>query len=203
MVAITWFKVDRRGGAELNIDKVDLELLGGLDTHQQGRPTAGSHQLIGVVDALEDEGKSALQLLHDSLGEVGEAKLLIALRIINIFTQLGNSFGISLGLENKTLVLQQGLDFLVVGDDAVVNHGELVLGVGAMRMGVAGAGLTMRCPTGMGHTGVRVEGIVGVLDLGFNNFAEGGNFAHLLVDVDFILLITVDRDTCGRQYKAG
>lgn len=45
------------GVTELNINKVNLELLSGLDTDQEGRTTTGSNDFIRVMLALEDEGK--------------------------------------------------------------------------------------------------------------------------------------------------
>lgn len=45
------------GIAKLDIDKVNLELLGGLDTNQERRTTASGNNLIGEALALEDEGK--------------------------------------------------------------------------------------------------------------------------------------------------
>lgn len=49
--------------AKLDINKVDLELLGGLDTNQKRGTTTGGNNLVGEVDRLEDHGKSTL-LLH-------------------------------------------------------------------------------------------------------------------------------------------
>lgn len=45
------------GTAKLDIDKVNLELLGGFDTNQERRTTASSNNLVGEALALEDEGK--------------------------------------------------------------------------------------------------------------------------------------------------
>ena len=42
---------------ELDIDKVNLQLLLSLDTDQKGRTTTSSDNFVGVVRGLEDEGK--------------------------------------------------------------------------------------------------------------------------------------------------
>jgi hypothetical protein len=49
--------------SELNVDKVNLKLLGGLDTNEKGGSAAGGDNLVGEVNTLEDHGEGAL-LLH-------------------------------------------------------------------------------------------------------------------------------------------
>lgn len=48
------------GGAKLDVDKVDLELLLRLDSDEDGGTAAGDDDLVGVVDRLEDKGKGSL-----------------------------------------------------------------------------------------------------------------------------------------------
>ena len=45
------------GASKLDIDKVHLELLLGLDTDEERRAATRSHDLVGVVRGLEDESK--------------------------------------------------------------------------------------------------------------------------------------------------
>ena len=45
----------------------------------------------------------------------------------NIGDQLGNDLGVGLGLKHEALGHQELLDVLVVGDDAIVDHDELVV----------------------------------------------------------------------------
>ena len=53
------------GTSEFNINKIDLELLGGLDTNQERRTTTGSNNLVREVFALEDESKGTFLLLTE------------------------------------------------------------------------------------------------------------------------------------------
>ena len=46
--------------AKFNVDKVNLQLLGRLDTDQQGGTTTSGHHLIGKVDTLEDQSEGTL-----------------------------------------------------------------------------------------------------------------------------------------------
>jgi hypothetical protein len=89
---------------------------------------------VGVVDALDQEAVGALELADDSLGQVGEAD--IGMLVVEVLGQLGDALGISLGLELEALALEQSLQLLVVGDDAVVDDGELPVGVGPGKQGV-------------------------------------------------------------------
>lgn len=45
------------GTSKLDIHKIDLEFLVGLDTNEQRRTTASGDDFIGEVDGLEDEGE--------------------------------------------------------------------------------------------------------------------------------------------------
>jgi hypothetical protein len=54
------FRASRLGGREFDIDEIDLELLFGLDTNEEGRAATSSDDFVGVVDALEDECEGAL-----------------------------------------------------------------------------------------------------------------------------------------------
>lgn len=112
----------------LNIDEVDLHLLLGADTHDQGRSLAGSNHLVGVVHRLHEQTKGTLELLDDRLGELHEAEVRVL--IVDVFGELGNGLGIGLRLELEALALEQHLQLLVVCDDAVVHDGELPVGVG-------------------------------------------------------------------------
>lgn len=44
-------------GGDLDIDKVDLEFLFGLDADEKGRSTSGGDDLVREVGRLEDKGK--------------------------------------------------------------------------------------------------------------------------------------------------
>lgn len=111
----------------LNIDKVDLHLLLCPHTNDKGRTLAGSHNLMGIVDRLDKETKGTLELLDDSLDERWEAQVWVL--SVDVLCELGNGLGICLRLELEALALKQGLEFLVVCDDSVVDDGKLPVGV--------------------------------------------------------------------------
>ena len=80
---------------------VDLHLLLGADTDNQGRTLARGDDLSGVVDGLEQETESALQLLDDGLCEGGEVDAWVL--SVDVLGQLGNGLGVGLGLESEAL----------------------------------------------------------------------------------------------------
>jgi hypothetical protein len=53
--------------------------------------------------------------------------------VVQVFCELRNAFRVGLGLELEALGLEQGLEFLVVCDDAIVYDGELPSGVRSAR----------------------------------------------------------------------
>lgn len=117
----------------LDIDKVDLHALLGLDANDEGRALTGSDDLMRVVDGLDQKTVGALELVNDSLGQVGEADLRVL--VVEVLGELSNALGVGVGLELEALGAQEGLEFLVVGDDTIVDNGEL-----PGRIGPAGEG---------------------------------------------------------------
>ncbi|CAF3449092.1 unnamed protein product [Fusarium graminearum] len=118
----------------LNIDEVDLHAALGLDTDDKRRTFSGGDDLMGVVDGLDEETVSTLELLDDSLGQVGEADGRVL--VVDVLGELGNALSVGLGLELETLGLEESLKLLVVGDDTVVDNGELPGGVRSRFKGV-------------------------------------------------------------------
>lgn len=116
--------------AVLNVDEIDLHAALGLDTNDKGRTLSGSNDLMGVVDRLDKQSIGTLELLDNSLDEIGETNL--GVLVVDVLGQLGNALGIRLGLKFEALGGEQGLELLVVGDDAVVDNNELGVGVGAV-----------------------------------------------------------------------
>jgi hypothetical protein len=95
-----------------------------------------------------------------------------------------------------TPLLKNEPELLVVGDDAVVNDGELVVGVGAVRVAVCGTGLAVGGPAGVSHGGLGEKGLAEVdLCLG-GVLAEGSDLSDLLEQQDFAGLVAVDLETC-------
>ena len=119
----------------LNIDEVDLHAALGLDTDNKGRTLSGGNDLMGVVDGLDEKTVSTLELLNDSLGQVGEANGRVL--VVDVLCELGNALSVGLSLELETLGLEESLKLLVVGDDTVVDDGEFPVGV---RSGFRGYG---------------------------------------------------------------
>ena len=76
-----------------------------------------------VVDGFEEETKGALELLDDGLCEGGELDRRVL--IVDIFGELGNGLCVGFGLKTESLALEEGLQFLVVGNDTVVNDRKL------------------------------------------------------------------------------
>lgn len=111
----------------LDIDKVNLHALLGLDTNDEGRTLTGSDNLVGVVNRLDQQTVSTLELVDDGLGEVDEAEG--GVLVVDVLGQLGNTLGIGLGLESQALGLQESLELLVVGNDTIVDNGELPVGI--------------------------------------------------------------------------
>ena len=61
--------------------------------------------------------------------------------------QVHDDFGVGIRDEYVTHLLELSPQRLVVLDDAVVHHGQII--TGEMRMGIALAGRAMGCPAGM------------------------------------------------------
>lgn len=114
----------------LDVDKVDLHLLGGSHTDDQRGTLTGRDNLMGVVNGLDQQTKSTLQLLNNGLGQ--DSELNIGVLVVEVLGKLRNALGIGLSLETETLALQKGLQFLVVGDNTIVDDGKLPGGIGAI-----------------------------------------------------------------------
>ena len=111
----------------LDVNKVNLHLSLGLDTNDEWRTLTGGNDLFWVVDRLEEETESALQLLDDCLGKGGEVNGWVF--IVDVFGKLCDGLSVGLGLEAESLGLEESSQFLVVGDDTVVDNSKLPLWV--------------------------------------------------------------------------
>lgn len=117
------------GTSEFNIYEVDLQLLLSLDTNQERGTATSGDDLVGVVGGLEDECEGTLELLENGLHELGEARALVGLRVVNVLREDSGSFGIGLTLEFVPALLKDETERSRVGHNAVVNDGKLSLGV--------------------------------------------------------------------------
>lgn len=106
-----------------DVDKVDAHLLGGAHADDKGGTLASGDKLVGVVDGLEKETKGTLELLDDGLCQDGEVD--VRVKVVEIFGEFGDALGVRFGLEAEAFTLQEGSEFLVVGDDAIVDDGKL------------------------------------------------------------------------------
>jgi hypothetical protein len=110
------------GVRELDINEIDLHLARSLDTNDKGRTLAGGDDLVGVVDRLQQETESTLQLCDDRLCERSEVDR--GVLVVDVLGELGDTLGVRLALENLALALEQGLQLLVVGNDTIVDDRE-------------------------------------------------------------------------------
>lgn len=179
----------------LDIDEVNLHLLGGLDTDDERRTLTGSDNLTGEVHTLHQKTESTLQLLHDSLDQAGEVEVRVLVE--DELGQLSDGLSVGLGLEAHALGFEEHPQFLVVGDDTVVDDGELPLGVGAVRVAVDPAGRAVGGPSGVCNTGVVVEDLSEVGLLLLDELLQLGDLANFLEGEDLVLLVAIDGDTGG------
>lgn len=177
----------------LDVDKVDLHAALGLDANNERRTLTGSNNLVGIVYGLDEKTVGTLEFLNDSLGKVCEANL--GVLVVDVLCELGDALSIGLGLESEALALEQGLQLLVVGDDTIVNDGELPVGVGPVGVAVGGRGRTVGGPTGVSDTSVGIEDLLEI-DVGLvNELPQLGDLANLLEGLDLLLLVAIDGQT--------
>ncbi|KXT02277.1 hypothetical protein AC579_8322 [Pseudocercospora musae] len=181
--------------AKLNINKVNLHLLGGAHTNDERRTLPGGHNLAWEVDTLHKQTEGTLQLLDDSLDQSCEVDGWV--RVVDVFCELRDGLSVGLRLEFESLALQQSLQLLVVGDDAIVHDGKLPLGVGSVRMAVDSGWRTVGGPSGVCDSCVVVEKLGEIWLLLVDQLLELGNLAHLFEGEDLILPVAIDGQTGG------
>lgn len=97
----------------------------------------------------------AYQLLHDLLDQLPER--VVRVLFVQVVDELRDHLGVCLRLEVVSLRLQEALDVLVVGDDAVVDDDERVVLVGALRMRVRLARRAVSGPARVRDADVRLQ----------------------------------------------
>src|SRR3981189_356877 len=85
---------------------------------------------MGVMYRLEQEPESTLQLFDHRFCK--DYELDVWMFVVEEFSKLGNAFSVGVGFEFETLCLQKCSELFIVGDDAVVDHAELPIGVRPM-----------------------------------------------------------------------
>jgi hypothetical protein len=113
--------------------------------------------------------------------------------VVEELGELRNALRVGLGLESEALGLEQGLQLLVVCDDAIVNDGELPCGVRSVGMAVHPRGRAVSRPPGVSDTGMAIEDL-GEVGLGLlDELLELGDLANLLEREDLVLLVAINR----------
>src|SRR5690606_33691179 len=82
---------------------------------------------------------------------------------VQVVDQMCDDFGIGLAFKNVAGVLQLCAQLIVVLDNAVVNKrnlGHAFALAGKMRMGIMGGRRPVRCPAGVGDTGVALQVLI-------------------------------------------
>ena len=201
---------------EFDIDKVNLEFSVGLDTNQERGTASSSDNFIGEVGGFEDESKRSLKLLDNGLDELSEVETLVGLTVVNVFAEGRNDLSVGVGVENVTSLVQDVFELFVVGDDTIVDQAKLGDSVADVRVAVEGGWNTVRRPSCVGHRGLRDKDFAHIdllssIALGAgervgdalgNVFSQSSDLADLLEENDGGSgRITVDSDTCVRQFK--
>lgn len=181
---------------KLDINEIHLQLLVGLHSDQEGRTTSGSDDFIGIVDRLEDECEGPLEFLEYSLDQSCEGDALVWLRVVNVFSEDSNGFGISLRLEIVSSLLQDESEFSGIGDNTIVNNHKLVLGRRSNGMAVTLRRRSVGSPSCVGDRDLRDE-VLGRIDVGLCDLlAQANDFAYFLEEEDCFRRIAIDAKTC-------
>src|SRR5277367_1690521 len=80
-----------------------------------------------VMYRLEQETEGTLQLFDHRFCKDHEFD--VWMLVVEEFSKLGNAFSVGIGFEFETLCLQKCSELFIVGDDTVVDHAELPIGV--------------------------------------------------------------------------
>ena len=79
------------------------------------------------MDGLDEEAVRSLELGDDSFGQVHKAEAWIL--IADVLEELRNTLSVGFCLELRALAKQQCPKLLVIGHDAIVDHGEFPSGI--------------------------------------------------------------------------
>ena len=84
-----------------------------------------AQQTIWISGADPGETSATYQLDDHAFHELPEGHLLVVPVVVDVLDELGDDLGVRVRLKAKALGLQEGLNVLVVGDDAVVDDKKL------------------------------------------------------------------------------
>lgn len=69
------------------------------------------------------------EFFDDALDQAGEGQVLAFTVVKQELAQLGSHLSVSFGFELVTSLLEYQSEFLVIGDNPIMNHGELVVDI--------------------------------------------------------------------------
>lgn len=110
--------------AEFNVDEIDFEFLFGFDADEERTSLSCCDDFIGVVDTLEEQCVCSLEFTNDKFGELRKVDVALLL-IKDVLGEFSDTFGICFRFEHVSLVLKDGLQFAVIGDDTIVDDNKL------------------------------------------------------------------------------
>jgi hypothetical protein len=138
-------------------------LLGCFDTDQKRGATTGSDKLLWKMGAFKNQSKCTFlairkeyQFFDNRLNQIGKRQrnpTITLLSIINVLCKLGDTFCISFRFKSKAKLLEDSTQFLVIGDNAIVNNGKLVFRIRSVWMTVNLAWGAMSRPSGVRDLG--------------------------------------------------
>lgn len=182
--------------SKLNIDKINLQLLIGLDTDQEGGTTTSSDNFIGEVRRLEDEREGTLELLEDGFDQLGEREAFgTALRVENVLGEDSDGLGIGVALELVATFLKDLPQLGTVGDNAVMDENEFRVRIRTNRVTITFRRGTMSRPSCMRDRDLGDGGLFEIEVGSSNLLAETGHFANLLEVLDGSGFIAVNNET--------
>jgi hypothetical protein len=196
----------------LNINEINSHLLGCLDANHERRTLTSCNDLMWVMDRLEEQSKGALKFRDDCFSKHWELDVWVLL--VNVLCQLRNSLCIGLSFEFVAFAFEKGLQFLVVGDDAIMYDREFPVWIGSIPimlrqlansmaidvttsydlpvwMAIKPGRTAMGSPSCVCNASVRVEDLGEIWLLFCNELLELDHFADLLEGKNFISLVSI------------
>src|ERR1035437_5709833 len=159
------------------------EVLVVADADDDGRAVARGDDLIRIGARDHGEGKDAGEFLD------GGAHGLFQVAFKMLLHQVGDDFGVGLGLEDVAFVLELLLEGQVVFDDAIVHHDDVAFAI-AVRVGVFLGRAAVGGPARVADAVGAIDGVVA------NGFFEVAQLALGAADVE-MPVIAINREARG------
>ncbi|MNO88854.1 hypothetical protein D3C76_803210 [compost metagenome] len=142
------------------------EVLAEAQADHQRAAAARGEDAVRLFRADHRQAVGAVQFLHRRLQRGGQVAQTVQL----VVQQVDDHFGVGLRGEHVAEALEVGAQFLVVLDDAVVHHRQLVMG--EMRVGVGFGGRAVGRPAGVGDAEAALQRLAG------DGLLQAGNLAR-------------------------